>query len=44
LTTTSPSGKVGFVLEETLSTLDFDQICYVKDATGWKIAGYYGVN
>jgi hypothetical protein len=40
----TPSGKVGFVPEETLSTLDFDQICYVKDATGWKIAGYVGDN
>jgi hypothetical protein len=38
----TPSGKVGFVLEEFLSSLDSDQICYVKDATGWKIAGYAG--
>ena len=38
----TPSGKVGFVLEELVSSLDTDQICYVKDATGWKIAGYAG--
>ncbi len=38
----TPSGKVGFVLEEEISSLDTDQICYVKDATGWKIAGYAG--
>ncbi len=38
----TPSGKVGFVLEELISSLDTDQICYVKDGNGWKIAGYAG--
>ena len=38
----TPSGKVGFVLEESISSLDTDQLCYIKDATGWKIAGYAG--
>ena len=38
----TPSGKVGFVLEELMSSLDIDQLCYIKDATGWKIAGYAG--
>jgi hypothetical protein len=38
----APSGKVGFVLEEFISSLDSDQLCYVKDAAGWKIAGYSG--
>jgi hypothetical protein len=38
----TPSGKVGYVLEETMSSLDSDQICYIKDASGWKIAGYAG--
>jgi hypothetical protein len=38
----TPSGKVGFVLEEFVSALDNDQFCYIKDATGWKIAGYAG--
>jgi hypothetical protein len=38
----TPSGKVGFVSEEFISSLDTDQLCYVKDATGWKVAGYAG--
>jgi hypothetical protein len=38
----TPSGKVGFVLAELMSSLDTDQLCYIKDATGWKIAGYAG--
>src|SRR5215472_424465 len=38
----TPSGKVGFVLDEFLFSLGSDQMCYVKDATGWKIAGYAG--
>lgn len=38
----TPSGKVGFVLEEFVLSLDSDQICYIKDATGWKIAGFAG--
>jgi hypothetical protein len=40
----TPSGKVGYALEEFLSSLDVDQICYVKDASGWKITGYAGGN
>ena len=36
----TPAGSIGFVEENSLSSLDFDQLCYVKDATGWKIAGY----
>jgi len=38
----APSGKVGFVAQEFISSLDSDQLCYIKDATGWKIAGYAG--
>jgi hypothetical protein len=38
----TPSGKVGFVREDLISSLETDQICYVKDATGWKIAGFAG--
>jgi hypothetical protein len=38
----TPSGKVGYALEEALSSLDIEQICYIKEATGWKIAGYAG--
>jgi hypothetical protein len=38
----APSGKVGFVSTELISSLETDQLCYVKDATGWKIAGFTG--
>jgi len=38
----TPSGKVGFVGEDQVASLDNDQICYVKDAAGWKIAGFAG--
>jgi hypothetical protein len=38
----TPSGKVGYVPEELISSLQTDQLCYVKDATGWKIAGFAG--
>jgi len=37
-----PSGKAGFVLAEALAPLGGDQMCYAKDASGWKIAGYFG--
>ncbi len=40
----TPSGKVGFVPEDAVSSLDADQLCFVKDATGWKIAGFAGGN
>lgn len=36
----TPSGKVGYVNEELISPLGTDQLCYTKDASGWKIAGY----
>jgi hypothetical protein len=38
----TPSGKVGYVADDALGSLDVDQLCYVKDASGWKIAGYAG--
>jgi hypothetical protein len=38
----TPSGKVGYVPDELLSSLDIEQLCYIKDASGWKIAGYAG--
>lgn len=37
-----PSGKTGYVAMESLAPLTADQLCYVKDASGWKIAGYVG--
>jgi hypothetical protein len=38
----TPSGKVGYVSADALSPLGSDQLCYVKDAGGWKITGYVG--
>jgi hypothetical protein len=38
----TPSGKTGFVPAEALSPLGSDQLCYSKEAGGWKISGYVG--
>lgn len=38
----TPSGKIGFISAELLSPLGNDQLCYVKQADGWKIAGFVG--
>jgi hypothetical protein len=38
----APSGKVGYVPAGTIGALVSDQICYSKDASGWKIAGLVG--
>jgi hypothetical protein len=38
----TPSGKSGFVSLEAMSSLGGDQMCYTKEASGWKITGYYG--
>ena len=38
----APSGKTGFVPADSFAGLGGDQMCYVKDAGGWKIAGYFG--
>lgn len=38
----TPSGKIGYVPADALSPLGSDQLCYVKDAGGWKIAGFIG--
>lgn len=38
----TPSGKIGYVHEEFIAPLGTDQLCYVKDGSGWKIAGYAG--
>jgi len=35
-----PSGRTGYVSLESLSPISMDQICYIKDANGWKITGY----
>ena len=36
----TPSGKTGFVAIEGISPIGFDQLCYLKGAGGWKIAGF----
>ena len=36
----TPGGRTGFVAMEGISPIGFDQLCYVKDASGWKITGY----
>jgi hypothetical protein len=38
----TPSGKVGYVPDDAIGALDSDQLCFVKDAAGWKITGYAG--
>lgn len=37
-----PDGKTGFADAQLISPLGSDQMCYSKDASGWKIAGYLG--
>ena len=38
----TPDGKTGFADAQLISPLGSDQMCYSKDASGWKIAGYIG--
>jgi hypothetical protein len=38
----TPSGKSGFIDAQLLAPLGGDQMCYTKDGSGWKIAGYFG--
>jgi hypothetical protein len=38
----TPAGKIGFVSVDLIAPVGNDQICYVKDAGGWKIGGYIG--
>jgi hypothetical protein len=38
----TPSGKTGFIAADAIAPLGGDQMCYAKDAGGWKIAGYFG--
>jgi hypothetical protein len=35
-----PSGKTGYVAGDQLLSLGNEQLCYVKDGAGWKIAGF----
>jgi hypothetical protein len=38
----TPSGKIGYVAEDSIRDLDGAQMCFAKDDGGWKIAGFYG--
>jgi hypothetical protein len=38
----TPGGKYGYVPIDEIAPLGNDQLCYVKDGTGWKIGGYLG--
>jgi len=38
----TPSGKLGFIPADMLQPLAGDQLCYVKEAAAWKIAGVIG--
>jgi hypothetical protein len=38
----APDGKTGYADAQLVSPLGSDQMCYAKDASGWKIAGYFG--
>jgi hypothetical protein len=38
----TPSGKLGFIMADALIPLANDQLCYVKEGNGWKIAGVIG--
>lgn len=38
----TPSGKSGYVPVDTLAPLGGDEMCYIKDAAGWRITGYFG--
>lgn len=37
-----PSGKAGYVSIDMIAPIGNDQLCYIKDASGWKIGGYIG--
>jgi hypothetical protein len=38
----TPGGKTGYVSVDSVAPIGNDQVCYVKDAGGWKIGGYIG--
>jgi len=38
----TPSGKTGYIPDFALAQLGNDQLCYRKDANGWKIVGFLG--
>ena len=38
----TPSGKIGFVPVEFVLPIGGEQLCYVKETSGWKIVGFLG--
>jgi hypothetical protein len=38
----TPSGKLGYVVSDTVMPLGGEQLCYLKETDGWKIAGLFG--
>jgi len=38
----APSGQVGFIAADALTSLAGGQLCYMKDGSAWKIAGLVG--
>jgi hypothetical protein len=38
----TPAGKVGYVAVESVLPIGGEQLCYVKEISGWKIAGFLG--
>ncbi len=38
----TPAGKVGFVAVEAVLPIGGEQLCYVNETAGWKIAGFLG--
>jgi hypothetical protein len=38
----TPGGKYGYVPIDEIAPLGNDQLCYVKDGSGWRIGGYLG--
>jgi hypothetical protein len=38
----SPTGKTGYVPVDAVRAVVGPQMCYLKDASGWKIAGFLG--
>jgi len=35
----TPAGKTGYAFVDSIAPIGDDQICYVRDANGWKIGG-----
>jgi hypothetical protein len=38
----TPTGKIGYVPIDVVLPIGGEQLCYIKEASGWKIAGFLG--